>query len=124
MRKIIATLTTICATIFMSVLVLTTGSSTVVSADPADVFPSGPYTATLIGEKILYPDLFGVSKGLPVADVSGVLLPDGKIRAYVFAQNKGIVIAESTDGVAFSVVGNAFGSDKGQGMPRVVKLSD
>jgi len=104
--------------------VLTTGSATVVSADPADVFPSGPYTATLIGEKILYPDLFGVSKGLPVADVSGVLLPDGKLRAYVFAQNKGIVIAESTDGVTFSFVGNAFGSDKGQGMPRVVKLSD
>lgn len=100
------------------------GSSTVVSADPADVFPSGPYTATLIGEKILYPDLFGVSKGLPVADVSGVLLPNGKIRAYVFAQNKGIVIAESTDGVTFAAVGNAFGSDKGQGMPRVVKLSD
>ena len=64
------------------------GSSTVVSADPTDVFPTGPYTATLIGEKILYPDLFGVSKGLPVADVSGVLLSDGKIRAYVFAQNK------------------------------------
>ena len=100
------------------------GSSPVVSADPADVFPSGPYTTTLIGEKILYPDLFGVSKGLPVADVTGVLLPDGKIRAYVFAQNKGIVIAESTDGVTFSTVGNAFGSDKGQGMPRVVKLSD
>jgi hypothetical protein len=104
--------------------VLTTGSATVVSADPADVFPSGPYTATLIGEKILYPDLLGVSKGLPVADVAGVLLPNGKIRAYVFAQNKGIVIAESTDGVTFSIVGNAFGSDKGQGMPRVVKLSD
>jgi hypothetical protein len=124
MRKTIATLATIFATIFISVLVLTTGSATVVSADPADVFPSGPYTATLIGEKILYPDLFGVSKGLPVADVSGVLLPDGKLRAYVFAQNKGIVIAESTDGVTFSFVGNAFGSDKGQGMPRVVKLSD
>ena len=100
MRKTIATL----ATIFVSVLVLTTGSATVVSADPADVFPSGPYSATLIGEKILYPDLFGVSKGLPVADVSGVLLSDGKIRAYVFAQNKGIVIAESTDGVTFSYV--------------------
>jgi len=124
MRKTIATLATICATIWLSVLVLTTGSATVVSADPADVFPSGPYAATLIGEKILYPDLFGVSKGLPVADVTGVLLPDGKIRAYVFAQNKGIVIADSTDGVTFSFVGNAFGSDKGQGMPRAVKLSD
>jgi len=63
MRKTIATLATIFATIFISVLVLTTGSATVVSADPADVFPSGPYTATLIGEKILYPDLLGGSQG-------------------------------------------------------------
>ena len=31
-----------------------------VAADPADVFPSGPYTATLISTKILYPSLFGV----------------------------------------------------------------
>lgn len=108
----------------MGVIAISTGLPTVVSADPADVFPNGPYTATLIGEKILYPDLFGVAKGLPVADVTGVLLADGKLRAYVFAQNKGIVIAESTDGVTFSSVGNAFGSDKGQGMPRVVKLSD
>ena len=113
-----------CTSLALGLAIFIAGSSTVVSADPADVFPSGPYTATLIGEKILYPDLFGVSKGLPVADVTGVLLPDGKIRAYVFAQNKGIVIAESTDGVTFSAVGNAFGSDKGQGMPRVVKLSD
>lgn len=113
-----------CTSLALGLAIFIAGSSTVVSADPADVFPTGPYTATLIGEKILYPDLFGVSKGLPVADVSGVLLSDGKIRAYVFAQNKGIVIAESTDGVTFSFVGNAFGSDKGQGMPRVVKLSD
>ncbi len=113
-----------CTSLALGLAIFIAGSSTVVSADQADVFPTGPYTATLIGEKILYPDLFGVSKGLPVADVSGVLLSDGKIRAYVFAQNKGIVIAESTDGVTFSFVGNAFGSDKGQGMPRVVKLSD
>ena len=112
------------AVVMLGAAVLNIGSQTAVLADPADVFPGGPYSATLIGEKILYPDLFGVSKGLPVADVSGVLLADGKIRAYVFAQNKGIVIAESTDGVTFSFVGNAFGSDRGQGMPRVVKLSD
>ena len=112
------------ALLALGLAIFIAGSQTVVLADPAEVFPSGPYTVTLIGEKILYPELFGVSKGLPVADVTGVLLPDGKIRAYVFAQNKGIVIAESTDGVTFSTVGNAFGSDKGQGMPRVVKLSD
>ena len=95
-----------------------------VSADPADVFPSGPYTATLISEKILYPSLFGVAAGLPVADVTGVQLSNGTTRAYVFAQNKGIVIADSQDGINFTPIGNAFGSDRGQGMPRVVKLSD
>ena len=38
------------------------------TADPADVFPSGPYDANLISASILYPSLFGVNKGLPVAD--------------------------------------------------------
>ena len=99
-------------------------SNTNVYADAADVFPSGPYTATLISEKILYPSLFGVASGLPVADVSGVQLSNGKIRAYVFAQNQGIVIADSSDGKIFEKVGNAFGGDKGQGMPRVTKLAD
>jgi hypothetical protein len=94
------------------------------TADPADAFPSGPYDVSLISASILYPSLFGVNKGLPVADVSGVLLPNGTIRAFVFAQNKGIEIADSTDGKIFTRVGNAFGGDRGQGMPRVVKLSD
>ena len=94
------------------------------NADPSDIFPKGPYVATQISERILYPSLFGVSAGLPVADVSGVLLSTGNIRAYVFAQNKGIVVADSSDGKTFTQVGNAFGGDKGQGMPRVVKLSD
>lgn len=94
------------------------------SADPADIFPKGPYEVTQIEEKILYPSLFGVSPGLPVADVTGLVLSNGTIRAYVFAQNKGVVIADSTDGKKFTQVGNAFGGDKGQGMPRIMKLSD
>lgn len=106
------------------VIILTSLFVPTAAADPSDQFPSGPYNATLISDKILYPSLFGVSAGLPVADVSGVQLSNGTIRAYVFAQNQGIVIAESTDGKIFTKVGNAFGGDKGQGMPRVVKLSD
>lgn len=93
-------------------------------ADPADRAIKGPYEATLISEKILYPSLFGVAAGLPVADVTGVQLSNGNIRAYVFAQNKGIEIAESSDGRTFTRVGNAFGGDKGYGMPHVVKLDD
>jgi hypothetical protein len=114
--------------IFSLSLVATLFSSTIVGfqayADPSDIFPKGPYVATQISDRILYPSLLGVSVGLPVADVSGVLLSNGKIRAYVFAQNQGIVIAESSDGKTFEKVGNAFGSDRGQGMPRVLKLSD
>jgi len=92
-------------------------------ADPNDVFPVGPYKATLISEAILYPSLLGVNAGLPVADASGVLMPDGKLRAYVFGQNKGIEIWESVDGKIFTRLGNAFGGDKGYGQPRVMKLS-
>jgi hypothetical protein len=102
------------------VIALTSLSTPSATADPSDLFPTGPYRATLISEKILYPILFGVSAGLPVADVSGVQLSNGTIRAYVFAQNQGIVIADSTDGKIFTKVGNAFGGDKGQGMPRVL----
>jgi hypothetical protein len=101
---------------------LSANLSWIVSADVSDLAPKGPYEAKLIGEKILFPSLFGVSAGLPVADVSGVVLPDGKLRAYVFAQNKGIEIADSVDGKTFTRVGNAFGGDKGFGMPHVVKL--
>jgi hypothetical protein len=102
-----------------SALLLNAQSS---QADPNDVFPNGPYKATLISDSILYPSLLGVKAGLPVADVSGVLMPDGKLRAYVFGQNKGIEILESVDGKTFTRIGNAFGSDNGHGQPRVMKI--
>jgi hypothetical protein len=113
-----------CGAILATSLVLSVGIGTSAHADPADQVPKGPYSATLIAEKILYPSMFGVPAGLPVADVSGVQLANGKLRAYVFAQNKGVVIAESSDGKTFAQVGSAFGSDNGQGMPRAVKLAD
>ena len=85
----------------------------------------GPYEASLISYRALTPELFGVASGQPVADVSVILLPNGKLRAYVYAQNKGIEIAESADnGKTFIRVGNAFGGDKGNGQPRAVVLSD
>ena len=117
---------TIKSTVIAVSLVLTTLiSHQMVSAAPTDVFPTGPYKATLIAEQILYPSLLGVTAGLPVADVSGVLLADGKLRAYVFAQNKGIEIWDSSDGISFTRAGNAFGGDSnGYGMPRVIKLTD
>lgn len=87
--------------------------------------PKGPFGGTLLTYRALAPSMFGVSTGLPVADVSVILLANGKLRAYVFAQNKGIEIAESADnGKTFTRVGNAFGGDKGNGQPRAVALSD
>ena len=118
MRKIKASLI---AVAFLATALI---SHQTVSAAPTDVFPKGPYKATLIAEQILYPSLLGVAAGLPVADVSGVLLADGKLRAYVFAQNKGIEVWDSSDGISFTRVGNAFGRDNGFGMPRVIKLTD
>ncbi len=108
----------------MTALFLSTAFSQTSKADPSDVFPKGPYLATLISEAILTPSMLGVKAGQPVADVSGVLMPNGKLRAYVFGQNKGIEIWESADGKVFTRIGNAFGSDNGHGQPRVIKLSD
>jgi len=110
--------------IAISFLLTSLISTQTVSAAPTDIFPKGPYKATLIAEQILYPSLLGVGVGLPVADASGVLLADGKLRAYVFAQNKGIEVWDSSDGKTFTRAGNAFGGDKGYGMPRVMKLTD
>ena len=116
---------TIKSTVIAVSLVLTTLiSHQMVSAAPTDVFPKGPYKATLIAEQILYRSLLGMTAG-SVADVSGVLLADGKLRAYVFAQNKGIEVWDSSDGKTFTRAGNAFGGDSnGYGMPRVIKLTD
>ena len=84
--------------------------SQVQAATPA--VPKGPYDASLISYKALTPDIFGVASGQPVADVSVILSPNGKLRAYVYAQNKGIEIAESADnGKTFIRVGNAFGGE-------------
>jgi len=94
-----------------------------VGAAPSDVFPKGPYKATLIAEQILYPSLLGMTSG-SVADISGVVLADGKLRAYVFAQNKGVEVWDSSDGITFTRAGNAFGGDRGYGMPRVMRLAD
>jgi hypothetical protein len=74
--------------------------------------------------QVLGPSDFGVAAGLPVADASAVLLPDGRVRLYVFAQNRGIVsaVSVSTDGLTFTAEPGLRLPD-GSGMPRVVRTT-
>lgn len=71
---------------------------------------------------VLTPTDFNVAAGLPVADMSAVVLEDGRIRLYVFAQGQGIVSATSItpEGLAFVAdPGQRLGD--GSGMPRIVR---
>ena len=88
--------------------------------------PSPPATAagacTIVGP-VLGPSDFGVAAGLPLADSSAVLLEDGRVRLYMFAQGRGIVSAASltAEGVSFvTEVGERL--PNGAGMPRVVAV--
>ena len=111
----------------LAILVLLFGQvvvpSTSYAASPE--ISKGPFNVSLLTFRALTPSMFGVTAGLPVADVSVILLASGKLRAYVFAQNKGIEISESSDnGKTFTRVGNAFGGDNGNGQPRAIALAD
>ena len=89
--------------------------------------PTPPSTAagacTIVGP-LLGPTDFGVAAGLPLADTSAVLLPDGRVRMYMFAQGVGIVSAVSVgaDGASFIPEAGARLPD-GSGMPRAVALA-
>ncbi len=77
---------------------------------------------TTVGQ-LLGPSDFGVAAGLPLADTSAALLPDGRVRMYMFAQGVGIVSALSvgTDGASFIPDPGARLPD-GSGMPRAVAM--
>ena len=83
--------------------------------------PAAPTGACTVAGPLLGPGDFGVPAGQPVADASAVLLADGRVRLYIFAQGKGIVSAVSTgvDGAAFVAEPGARLPD-GSGMPRVI----
>ncbi len=71
----------------------------------------------------LQPSDVGVDAGQPVADQSAIELPDGRVRLYFFAQNKGVMSAISSDGLQFTVEAGLRLPD-GNGMPRAVVLTD
>ena len=75
---------------------------------------------TIVGP-VLSPSDFGIAAGLPVADTSAVLLPDGRVRQYTFAQDRGIVssVSVTTAGLSFVAEPGERLPD-GSGMPRAV----
>lgn len=81
---------------------------------------TGTGACTIVGP-LLGPTDFGVAAGQPLADASAILLPDGRVRMYIYAQSRGIVSAISltTEGVSFAAEPGTRLPD-GSGMPRVV----
>jgi hypothetical protein len=71
----------------------------------------------------LQPNDVGVASGQPVADQSAIELPDGRVRLYFFAQNKGVMSAISSDGLEFTAEDCQRLPD-GSGMPRALVLPD
>ena len=82
--------------------------------------------------RILSPTDFGQSASTIIGDPTGVVLPDGRIRLFVYVQNQGVWRAVSTDatGTRFTVEGrctlipdaatNTMGTPWGE--PRVVNI--
>ncbi len=91
--------------------------------EPAPSPPASAAGACTIVGPVLGPSDFGVAAGLPLADTSAVLLEDGRVRMYMFAQDRGIVSAVSltTEGVSFIPEAGERLPD-GAGMPRVVAV--
>lgn len=92
---------------------------------PTPAPPAQPTGVCTIVGPLLGPRDFGVPAGQPVADTTAVLLADGRVRLYVFAQGRGIVSAISltTEGTSFVAEPGTRLPD-GSGMPRAVVLSD
>jgi len=89
--------------------------------EPPQSPSSGATGACTIVGPLLGPSDFGIAAGLPLADASSVLLPDGRLRMYIFGQGRGVVsaVSVSPDGTSFvPEAGNRL--PDGSGMPRAV----
>jgi len=66
---------------------------------------------------------FGLATGMLIADVTAMVLADGRVRLYAFAQGEGIVsaISLSADGLTFRPEPGRRMPD-GSGMPRIVAM--
>jgi hypothetical protein len=96
-------------------------STSGISAQAPPGPPQGAAGACTIVGQVLGPADFGVAAGQPVADASAILLPDGRVRMYMFAQGRGVVSAVSLTPEAASFAPEAGARlPDGSGMPRVV----
>lgn len=110
------------------------------AAAPSPVASAGQPTATPVSAggwvdlgRVLTATDFGRPSGSIIGDPTGVLLPDGRIRLFVYVEGQGVWRAVSTDaeGIAFRVEGacmlipdaatNTMGTPWGE--PRVVPIS-
>ena len=83
----------------------------------------GPTICTSHG--VFYqPPAFGVAMGQPIADPTAIVLDDGRIRLYAFAQEIGIVSAVSDDGLVFVEESGVRIAGTEAGQPRVWRLPD
>ena len=121
---------------WMSVVLMGCGGA---STQTAAVAPPAAATATPVSAtgfvdlgRVLTPTDFGRPSGSIIGDPTGVLLPDGRIRLFVYVEGQGVWRAVSTDaeGTAFRVEGacmlvpdaatNTMGTPWGE--PRVVAI--
>lgn len=93
--------------------------------DPSLPTPAAGTGICTIRGQLLSPADFGLPPGEVVADATALLLADGRVRLYMFAQGLGVVSAVSVaaDGLAF-VPEEGVRLPDGSGMPRVVALPD
>jgi hypothetical protein len=87
--------------------------------------PSGATGSCAVVGPVLGATDFGLTAGQQVADVTSVLLPDGRVRLYAVAQGVGVVSAISltAQGVSFAVEPGVRLPD-GAGMPRAVPFAE
>ena len=83
----------------------------------------GAISFDIYAEKVLTPESVGVKKGLPVADATAVVLGDGSVRIYFFAQEKGILSATSSGDLKTWTLGEPV-TNSFWGQPRILKLDD
>lgn len=84
---------------------------------------SDQFTMTDLGT-VIDADLVGIEVGETIADSSGILLDDGTIRKYFFANGQGIRSATTTDGTTFTMEDDIVIEEGSASHQKVFELGD